>query len=148
MYKRILIPTDGSKPSQKAEHYGLEMAKTQHASMTIIHVVEVPFFPTPITGEPSFVLEEEMEILKKAGEDMVDRVVEQGRKMGVKATPLVVIGHPADQIIEHAKGHDLVVMGTMGKSGLFYLLMGSVAEKVVRHASVPVLVIPADEPKK
>lgn len=148
MYKKILIPTDGSIHSQKAEHYGLEMAKTSHASVTVIHVVEVPFFPTPVTGEPSFILEEEIEILKKAGEDMANRVVEQAGKMGVKATPLVVIGHPADQIIEYAKTYDLVVMGTMGKSGLFHLLLGSVTEKVVRHASVPVLVIPADEPEK
>ncbi|MBU7035416.1 MAG: universal stress protein, partial [Theionarchaea archaeon] len=148
MFKKILIPTDGSIHSQKAERYGLEMAKTSHASVTVIHVVEVPFFPTPVAGEPSFVPEEEIEILKKAGEDMVNRVVEQAEKMGVKAAPVVVIGHPADQIIKYAKAHDLVVMGTMGKSGLFHLLMGSVTEKVVRHTPVPVLVIPADESQK
>ncbi len=140
MYKEILIATDGSEPSKKAEDHGLMLAKRFGASVTALYVEEITV-PTAIVGSYLFLVEEQIEEIEKAGKKIVEDVVKKGEKMGVTVTPLLAKGHPAHEIIEHAKDYDIVVMGTIGRSGLSYLLMGSVAEKVVRHAPVPVLVV-------
>ncbi len=140
MYKKILIATDGSEPSKEAENHGLMLAKKLSSSVTTLYVEEINV-PTAIVGDYLFLVEEQIEEIEKAGKKIVDDVVRKGEKMGVTVTPLLVKGHPAHEIIEHAKDYDIVVMGTIGRSGLSYLLTGSVAEKVVRHAPVPVLVV-------
>ncbi len=145
MYEKILIATDGSEPSRKAEAHGLALAKILGAAVTILYVVEIAHYPRVAPGSAPEVVEERIKIHKKAGEEIVGKVVEKGKEMGVEVHPVVVVGHPANEIIEHARGHDIVVMGTLGLSGLSHLLMGSVAEKVVRHAPVPVLVIRSEE---
>jgi len=141
MYKKILIPTDGSEPSQKAEDHGLHLAQKMGADVTALHVTEIIFAPSPIPGPPPVLPEEQTRLLREAGEKMVKHVQEKGEKMGVQVTPLVVTGHPADQIITHAQDFDLIVMGTLGKSGLAHLLLGSTTEKVTRHAPCPVLIV-------
>jgi nucleotide-binding universal stress UspA family protein len=141
MYKKILIATDGSKHSEEAEKHGLMMAKGSGASVTALYVVEGIHSSTSISSPPSLLMEEQMEQLREEGKKIVEKVVQKGKEMEVKVTPLVAEGHPANQIIEHAKDCDLVVMGTLGRSGFSQLLVGSVAEKVVRHAPVPVLVV-------
>ena len=141
MYKKILIATDGSPHSEEAEKHGLTMAKRSGASVTALYVVEGIHSPKTIGSPPSLLLDEQIEALKEEARQIVEKVAEEGKKMGVEVTPLVVEGHPAHEIIEHAKDYDLVVVGTLGRSGVSHLLLGSVAEKVVRHASVPVLVV-------
>ena len=140
MYKEILIATDGSEPSKEAEDHGLMLAKRFEASVTALYVEEINV-PTAMIGNYLFLVEEQIEQIEKAGKKIVEDVVKKGEKMGVTVTPLLVKGHPAHEIIEHAKDYDIVVVGTIGRSGLSYLLTGSVAEKVVRHAPVPVLVV-------
>ena len=142
MYKEILIATDGSEPSKEAEDHGLMLAKRFGASVTALYVEEITV-PTAVVGNYFFLIEDQIEKIEKAGKKIVEDVVKKGEKMGVTVTPQVVKGHPAHEIIEHANTYDIVVMGTLGRSGLSHLLMGSVAEKVVRHAPVPVLVVRA-----
>ncbi len=141
MYKKILIATDGSDHSEEAERHGLTLAKRSQATVTALYVVEEVHPPRSISSPLSLALEEQIEEHKAHGREIVEEVVERGKKMGVEVTPVVVEGHPAQEIIEHARDHDLVVMGTLGRSGLSHLLVGSVAERVVRHAPVPVLVV-------
>lgn len=141
MYKKILIATDGSPHSEEAEKHGLTMAMRSGASVTALYVVEGIHSPKTIGSPTSLLLDEQIEALKEEAQQIVENVVEKGKEMGVEVTPLVAEGHPAHEIIEHAKDHDLVVVGTLGRSGVSHLLLGSVAEKVVRHASVPVLVV-------
>ncbi|MBU7024433.1 MAG: universal stress protein [Theionarchaea archaeon] len=145
MYKKILIATDGSEHSERAETHGLVLAKESNASVTAMYVVEVVHPVKSIGGPPSLLLEGQKEGLEEEGKKIVDRVVEKGKDMGIEVTPLVGEGHPAQEIIEHAKDFDLVVVGTLGRAGLSHLLLGSVAEKVVRHAPCPVLVVRARE---
>ena len=145
MYEKILIATDGSEPSRKAEAHGLSLAKILGAAVTILYVAEITHYPRVAPGSAPEVAEERIKIHKKTGAEIVGKVVEKGKEMGVEVYPVVVVGHPANEIIEHTKGHDIVVMGTLGLSGLSHLLMGSVAEKVVRHAPIPVLVIRSEE---
>lgn len=141
MYKKILIATDGSDHSEEAEKHGLTLAKRSGATVTALYVVEEVHPPRSITSPPSLALKEQIEEHKEHGRMIVEEVVEKGKKMGVEVNPVVAEGHPANEIIEHARDHDLVVMGTLGRGGFSHLLMGSVAEKVVRHAPVPVLVV-------
>jgi nucleotide-binding universal stress UspA family protein len=141
MYEKILIATDGSEHSEEAEKHGLMMAKRSGASVTALYVVEGIHSSASISSPPSLLLEEQMEQLREEGKNIVGEVAQKGKEMGVEVTPVIAEGHPANQIIEHAKDHDLVVMGTLGRSGFSHLLVGSVAEKVVRYAPVPVLVV-------
>ena len=141
MYEKILIATDGSEPSKEAETHGLRLAKELGASVTALYVAEMPFSPSQIEGHPPLLQDDQIALLREAGEKIAEELMEKGRKEGVVVTPVLMTGNPAHEIIEFSKEYDLVVMGTLGRSGLSHLLLGSVAEKVVRHASVPVLVV-------
>ncbi len=141
MYTKILIATDGSENSEVAEDHGLTLAKELGASVTIFHVVEVIRPSRSISSPTSLMLDEQKRMLTEEGERIVKEVEKKGEKMGLKVNTAVVEGHPANEILEHAKDYDLVVVGTLGKSGISHLVMGSVAEKVVRHSPVPVLVV-------
>lgn len=142
MYEKILIATDGSEPSEKAEDHALNLAQELKASATALYVAEITYAPPQtIPGSPPVILKEQTQKLKEAGQKIVNKTKEKGKNKKVDVTPMVKVGHPANEIIEQAKDHDLVVMGTLGGSGITHLLMGSVAEKVVRHAPVPVLVV-------
>ncbi|KYK35476.1 MAG: universal stress protein [Theionarchaea archaeon] len=141
MYKKILIATDGSEHSEEAVRHGLTLAKRSSASVTALYVVEVTHPSRSIASPTSLLLKEQIEEHRELGKEIVEKVVQKGKEMGVDVEPVVAEGHPANEIIEHAKDHDLVVMGTLGRSGFSHLLVGSVAERVVRHAPIPVLVV-------
>ncbi len=141
MYKKILIATDGSEHSEEAVRHGLTLAKRLDASVIALYVVEVTHPSRSIASPPSLLLEEQIEGCRELGKEIVEKVAQKGKEMGVDVEPEVAEGHPANEIIEHAKDHDLVVMGTLGRSGFSHLLVGSVAERVVRHAPIPVLVV-------
>jgi nucleotide-binding universal stress UspA family protein len=81
--------------------------------------------------------------LEEAADAAVDQVRQEGENIGVVVKTVVKDGVPAHEIIEASKGYDLIVMGTLGRTGLSHLLIGSVAEKVVRFANCAVLVIRA-----
>ncbi|MEA1993892.1 MAG: universal stress protein [Euryarchaeota archaeon] len=142
MYKKILIATDGSKHSSRAERHGLKLAKEMGATVTALYVAEIEVtYAPPMSTIPPSVAEEHIEEHKEMGKEIVTKVAEKGKKIGIDVNPLVVVGHPTSEILKHAKTHDIVVMGTLGRSGIVSLLLGSVTEKVVRHADVPVLVV-------
>ena len=141
MYKKILIATDGSEPSKEAENHGLKLAKALGASVTALYVVEMPYKLSQIEGHSPLLQDDQIKMLKEAGEKIAEDIMEKGRQEGVIVNPVLMTGNPAHEIIEFSKDFDIIVMGTLGRSGLSHLLLGSVAEKVVRHASVPVLVV-------
>lgn len=145
MYKKILIAMDESRHSEEVKKHGIMLAKVLGASVTVLYVVEEIIYvpPSPYLSPPP--ITPSLTQSQEEGKKIVEKVIEKGKEMGVKVTPIITVGHPASEIIEHAKDHDLVVMGTLGRSGIVSLLIGSVAEKVVRHAPVPVLVIRTKE---
>lgn len=139
-FKRILIPTDGSENTKSAILQGLELARVMGAEVTALYVVDQASFvnfPMDATVVSIYSL------LEKEGKDAVDFVVREGEKLGVKVNAKVVEGAPAKKIVDEAESNDLVVMGTLGRTGISKLLLGSVAERVVRFAPVPVLVVRA-----
>jgi len=135
LYEKILVPTDGSESTEAAIDYALELAKTLGAHITALSV----FDETNYSSIPD--LPEHESFLYKESEEAVDRVVEEGKKKGVKVVKKVKSGIPAKEIIEASRHFDLIVMGTVGRTGISHLLLGSVAGKVVRFAACPVLVV-------
>ena len=149
MYKRILVPVDGSEPSSRGLQEALKLAKEGRCAVLLLHVVDELI----ITATPEAVYDATAVIdsLREAGKAVLEESAEVARRAGVKAqTELVEClgGRAADIIIDRAQKWkaDLVVLGTHGRRGLRRLVMGSDAEQVVRMAAVPVLLVRAPEP--
>lgn len=141
LFRRILVPHDFSEHATRALGLAADLAAEHRGRLTVLHVV-VPF--QPVTGFPTagaaWIPEVDIERDARAHlEQLVARAL--GRRRGVKAVCRVVVGNPVQGIIDAARGHDTIVMATHGRSSLAHFVIGSVAEKVVRHAPVPVLTV-------
>lgn len=141
-FRRILVPTDFSDPSEGALDCARVMAGRFGASIHLLHVLEDLRVEGPL-GAEVFVSESpetRSARLKDARERLAYRLMPQDRTER-QATCEVIFGHCAGAIAEYAEdnGFDLIVMGTHGRTGLRRVIMGSVAERVVRNAPCPVL---------
>ncbi len=138
-FERILIATDGSDNAKAAAIQGLVLAKLMDAEVTAVSVVDIG---EPYTGKGLRRSDvDNYPLLAEEASANVEQVSKEGEEMGVAVKKLVRKGTPANEIISVSKDYDLIVMGTLGRTGLSHFLVGSVAEKVVRFASCPVLVI-------
>ena len=142
MYKRILIATDGSDKSKKAAEEGLELAKSLGAQVIALNVINEVVIASAVRqlGADRKDVESKLE---RAGGKAVDELKAMGAKMGVDVDTIVRIGAPANTVIDTAGAEkaDLIVMGSHGESGASKLLIGSVVEKVLYWATIPVLVV-------
>ena len=140
--KNVLVATDFSDTSASALNYGREFARTFGATLHVLHVVESgPMWAGPEAAGVDFAqLQAE---LATAARETLDRIVTAEDRAQLKAVTAVRTGSPAPEITAYAKaeGIDLVVMGTHGRGMLGHLLMGNIAEKVVRIAPCPVLTV-------
>lgn len=148
MYKKILLPTDGSECAEEAAEHAALIAGQNNAEIIVLNVLET----YPIRGLPVEALaqkvaelfkEEGEEALKTVSEVIKEREAKEGFKNEIKITLEQKEGSPADMILQtiEDKDVDLVVMGASGKHRLERFFIGSVAEKTVRHAKVPVLTV-------
>ena len=140
LYEKILIATDGSEYTKNAIEYGIDLAKNTGAKLLTIYVVDTAAFasiPMDAAWESMY------ELLKQEGDLAIKYVAQRAESEGLKAEGNLIEGHPADEIIKYSENNSvsLIVMGTLGKSGLDRFLLGSVAEKVVRNSKIPVLVV-------
>ena len=139
MYKKILVPTDGSEFAKKAQKHALFLSKVSGAEIIAISVTENNF----VNGLP---LDDEVyqlnQILKERSEENL-KEFDKLNEDELKITHIVREGSPAKVILEVAKEEniDLIVMGSSGKSGFDRFIMGSVADKVVNSANCAVLVV-------
>ncbi|MGD9786984.1 MAG: universal stress protein [Sulfuricellaceae bacterium] len=145
MYKRILVAVDGSDTSEHALREAISLARDQQARLRIVYAIET----VNINAGSEFSPPPDMEKWwADAGREILDKARNQAQEAGVEAeTRLIEIdklgeGVP-DAIVEDARAWpaDLVVAGTHGRTGLAHLLMGSVAEGIVRHCRTPVLLV-------
>jgi len=136
-YRKILIPMDGGENTRGAIGYAIDLARQIGAEVTALSVNDITNYAA-IPGEPD--LESPLYQMSQAA---VRGVVEAAASQGVSAQGMVVSGIPQRDIVEVSEDHDLVVMGTVGRTGVPHLLLGSVAEKVIRHARCPVIVVRA-----
>ena len=140
LVRKILIATDGSEYTKNAVDYGIDLAKNTGAKLYAIYVVDTAAFasiPMDAAWESMY------ELLKQEGDEATKYVAEKAEAEGLSIERLTAEGHPAEEIIKYAEKNsvNLIVMGTLGKSGLDRFLLGSVAEKVVRSSKIPVLVV-------
>ncbi len=144
MFRRILTPIDGSPCSDAALVMALQLAKELHAELRVIHVLDTAFlYVYPGSTADLGPLAREW---RQAGQKVLDRAAGMARDAGVAPSAEVIDsrgGRIADVVMEEVKrwSPDLIVMGTHGLRGLAHLLIGSVAEGVIRRALVPVLLI-------
>jgi nucleotide-binding universal stress UspA family protein len=139
-YDKILIATDGSEYTKNAVDYGIDIAKSTGAKLFAIYVVDTAAFasiPMDAAWESMY------ELLKQEGDMAIKYVAQRAEAEGLEVEGNLIEGHPADEIIRYSEKNSisLIVMGTLGKSGLDRFLLGSVAEKVVRNSKIPVLVV-------
>ncbi|AGB48549.1 universal stress protein UspA-like protein [Methanomethylovorans hollandica DSM 15978] len=149
MYKKIVIATDGSENAKNAALSAIEIARIAGAKIYALNALpDIPhlsYFGVPI--EPSkgvSPVEKDFEInLETDGKKALDVVVEMGKKAGVEVEAVMVKGHPGSAIINFAEKNDidLIVMGTLGRSGIDRVLVGSVAVDVARHAKTRVMIV-------
>lgn len=140
--QKILIPFDFSEYSEKACNWALGMAEKWQARVLLLHIVQRPTYPPVLMGSHFNATEFESGLRAEAEA----RVQEFVTKVGQNRVPLevkVIIGEPSWDICKVAEeeGCDLVVMGSHGRTGLGHVLLGSVAERVVRLSPCPVLVV-------
>jgi universal stress protein A len=140
-FQRILLATDFSTTSAIVVEYALLLARTFHAELHVLHVLEVEI-PQTIQGGAYLPLSYFEDLERRAPRQLEQLIGPEDRK-NLKVTTVIRHGSPYLEITNYARDHkmDLVVLGTHGRGGLSHLLMGSVAEKVVRVASCPVMTI-------
>lgn len=142
MYSKILLPTDGSKQANKAAEHAIWIARESGAEIIALTVMET----SSLVGLPAddliIRLREMLEEEASRSLEAVKKLVEESGA-DIKLTVRTDEGSPAEAILRtvEKEGVGLVVMGTSGKHGLDRFLLGSVAEKVVRSAGCPVLVV-------
>jgi universal stress protein A len=140
---RILVPTDFSEPAQAALTWAVTLAKEFDSRIYLLHVVPEPYAYPWGTELSSLPLNE---ILAQSEEAARQRLGELAAEMGLPADRVrvtAVVGTPVDQVMATIKEEqiDLVVLGTHGRGPVSHLLLGSVAERVVRRSTVPVLTV-------
>lgn len=142
--KQILLPTDFSEHSAAATKYACALVELFGAELHLMHVVEQIASTIPeAVVEMASAIENYLENAEAKALGKLTHVLEPGWEKGKKVTLATRLGSPLLNIIEYAKEHqsDLIVMGTHGRTGLSHVLIGSVAERVVRMAPCPVLTV-------
>jgi nucleotide-binding universal stress UspA family protein len=146
MYRKILVPVDGSPTATRGLREALALAKDQGAKLRIVHVVDQGLAIG--VADAGFQFQEMIDGLAKAGRAILERARRSAEKQGVRAEGVLyekMVGSAADAILRDARkwGADLIVMGTHGRRGLRRVVLGSDAEQVVRMSKVPVLLVRA-----
>ncbi len=140
--KQILVPTDFSEASEVAVKYARALAEAFQASLHLLHVMEDPFIYAPVSEGyvPPVNFYEDME---KSACERIERILSDADRQRFHAQLMTHKGSPFVEIIRYAKNRniDLIVMGTHGRGPIAHMLMGSVAERVVRKAPCPVLTV-------
>jgi nucleotide-binding universal stress UspA family protein len=140
-YSQILIASDGSKSAEDAASLGIKFGRQYGAKVYAVYVISITTYDTVFLDESWSI--EQCEECKKIGHRATSSVVEKAKFAGLEAESVILKGSPAEKILDFADEHDidLIVVGSLGKSGIERFALGSVSEKVVRHAKTPVLVV-------
>jgi nucleotide-binding universal stress UspA family protein len=145
-FHHFLVPTDFSENAAHALRLAVRLARSQHASLTLLHVGSLPqaaTFDFPAFGVPlpEAMVDLQRELMKERGHAL-DRLAHEEIPTDVKWDQRLREGYAPDEILDELKAgaYDLLVMGTHGHTGLKRALLGSVTERVLRQSPVPVLV--------
>ncbi len=140
--RKILLPVDFSAYSQTAVKYAIELASRFKADLHVLHVIEPHLSATPDFGLglnlPNYIVES-----RAAAQRCLDRIPDTTSAAGMSVTRVLVDGATKSEIVRYARNEniDLIVIATHGRTGLSHVIMGSVAESIVRTAPCPVLTV-------
>jgi nucleotide-binding universal stress UspA family protein/uncharacterized protein (DUF2267 family) len=139
-YDRILFPTDGSDPAESVAEYALRIASAHGATLHVLTVVDTA------GGDAGTIRDDRVERLTEAGREIVDAVARRAQNAGVGVVSEVLQGDPHSSIVEYSdrSGIDCIVVPTHGRRGVERFLVGSVTERVISTASVPVIAVNPD----
>lgn len=139
MIEKILLPTDGSEFSEKTVDFAIGVARMAGARVVVLHA----YTPPTLRRGSAAMIEDFRTSLEEEAREIVDEIVGRVAAAGVSASGLVVQGTPVDAILKAADDElpDLIVIGAGDRSHLSGVLLGHVAERVVRYAAAPVLVV-------
>ena len=145
--KSILAAVDFSPVSKSLVRQAIELARGLNAQLTVLHVVRPP---TPAITEYNYLVQVEtgigiVDAMKKHAADRLRRLRTQLAKHGIRAEVLQAVGDPAALVLERAAKlpASFIILGSHGHSSFYDLVIGSVAQKILRRAKCPVLVVPA-----
>lgn len=144
MYKKLLVPLDGSARANMAAEHALSLAKCMDATVLLFHVIPaLPPYANKFSDRLGGAYQQIHDELQVTGEDIMEKAKSDFGNYGVNVEIKIIWGNPAMEICREAKegGFDLIVMGSRGLGEIKGYLMGSVSNRVVRHASCPVLVV-------
>lgn len=139
VFKRVLVPFDGSEQAAKALDIAAALAKGEGAELTVLNVAEY----VPVPGSPTdtiYLIDQGIAQMQELTMKKAEHILS---KHGVKAGMVAKKGHPADEILNYAKRQkmDLIIMGNRGMSGLERFFLGSVSDSVAHHAHCAVLIV-------
>ena len=145
MFKRILVPVDGSSTSNRGLEQALALARSHDATILLLHVVDEHVIVQHAEAVAA-VTDQYLESMRASGREVLARARAAAERQGVTSRTLLVeniTGSVADIVVEQARKQraDVIVMGTHGRRGVKRLVMGSDAEGVVRASPVPVLLV-------
>jgi nucleotide-binding universal stress UspA family protein len=144
MYKKILVPVDGSEPSMRGLREAIKLARSQGSQLQLVHVVNELVLTA--TETPPVYMDKVVGALRAEGNAILRKAEDVVREAGLEPQSVLlesIGGRAADLIVEQARQWtaDVIVIGTHGRRGLRRLALGSDAELVVRSSSVPVLLV-------
>ena len=146
MYRKILVPTDGSACAQHAVHEAVELAKAIDAEITFLYALENPLTTGTASPEALPYSAQLWDDLKAMADEALQAATTVAESSGVHATAVRVDNRaPVQAILEAEDEHDLVIMGTHGRRGFNRWMFGSVAEGALRRAKRPFLLIRSGE---
>ena len=151
MYRRILVPIDGSPTALRGLEHALALAKVHGARVRVLNVLDERFYVPAVNGFPVNA-EAMFESMRAAGREALADAAARARAAGVEAETSLIESagrYVSEMIVDdaHNCGADLIVMGTHGRRGLNRLLIGSDAERVLHATPVPLLLVRGEAPR-
>lgn len=143
MSQIYVVPVDGSEQALLALDVALSLAKATNGRLVLAHIIDSAKAARLSFGDPALV-DGCYDALRADGAFYLDQAVQRAKLAGAHPETITAYGDPSTEIVKIAaqKCAAMIVMGTHGRTGLTHLLLGSVAEGVMRHATVPVVVVP------
>jgi len=147
LYRHLLVPTDGSKVSARAERVAVAMARQFGSAITNLHVI-APFSPQAVSefrglGPDPLTREEYVKLAERRGKALLARARARARRAGVSVDSVLVTSDaPGDALVQAARerGCDLIVMGSNSRVGIERIFLGSVASEVLSGTRTPALI--------
>lgn len=144
LYKKILIATDGSEYIKKAVTHAIELTKLSGAQLHAVYVMDIKTDYGPKSYLSTDISTRGLEnFLRQEGEEALKYIEEQAGEEDLRVEKWIVKGHPAEEILKLAEEQsvDMIIMGTLGRSGIEKFVLGSVADKVIRNSRIPVMTV-------